>query len=64
MGDDLIQKFGYSEMYEWSNIPENNARLGRFVTFDTKNEKDKSKIIPVSKEDQFILGVSTVNSVS
>jgi len=63
MGDDLIQKFGYTEMYEWSVVPDNKNRLGRFVTFDPKNEKDKSKILPYSKKGSYVLGVTSVNSV-
>lgn len=58
MGDDIIQKFGYSEMYEWEEVPE--SRLGKFVTF-SKDTPDK--IILVSSETQPILGVSTVNSI-
>ena len=57
---DLIQKFGFSEMYEWDKLPEPQFRLGRFVTF---SEENPDKIKPVSKADEFILGVSTVNSV-
>jgi len=60
MGDDLIQKFGYSEMYEWEDVPTNNTRLGRFVTF---SDKSKNKIVKTSKKNQFVLGVTTVNSV-
>lgn len=60
MGDDLIQKFGYSEMYEWEEVPGNNVRLGRFVTFSNKS---KNKIVRTNKKDQFIVGVTTVNSV-
>jgi len=51
-----IQKFGYTEMYEWANIPEHNNRLGRFVTFDKKQPNK----ITYAKNDDFILGVSTV----
>lgn len=60
MSDDLIQKFGYSEMYEWEQIQENDRRLGRFVTFSKNNS---SKIVPYSKENDYVLGVSTVNTV-
>lgn len=61
MGDDLIQKFGYAEMYEWENVPENDRKLGRFVTFSAN---DKSKIVPVNKQDQYVIGVTTVNAVA
>lgn len=55
----MIQDFGYSEMYEWYEVPQPAFRLGRFVTF---SKNDSTKIVPVSKEDQFIIGVSTINS--
>ena len=60
MGDDMIQKFGYSEMYEWENIPDNDKRLGKFVTFAKKNS---SKISLVNKASDYVLGVTTVNAV-
>ena len=60
MGDDLIQKFGYSEMYEWNEIPSNDSKLGRFVTF---SKEDSTKITNVNKEGQYVIGVTTVNSV-
>lgn len=56
----MIQKFGYSEMYEWESIPQMEYRLGRFVTFSAN---DPAKIVPTSKKDQYILGVTTVNSL-
>ena len=60
MGDDLIQKFGYSEMYEWNELPPNDSKLGRFVTFSSE---DPSKIVKINKSNQHVLGVTTVNSV-
>jgi len=59
MGDDLIQKFGYAEMYEWQTVDEKNRNLGRFVTFSKDNA---DKIVTISKEDQLVLGVTTVNA--
>lgn len=61
MNEDLIQKFGYSEMYEWAELPTPEFRLGRFVTFDKNNV---NKIRPVSDKNDFIIGVTTVNSVT
>jgi hypothetical protein len=61
MNEDLIQKFGYSEMYEWAEMPTPEFRLGRFVTFD-KNQVNK--IRPVTDKNDFIVGVTTVNSVT
>lgn len=60
MGDDLIQKFGYAEMYEWQTVDEKNRNLGRFVTFSKENP---DKIVLPNKADQYILGVTTVNAV-
>ena len=35
MDDSLIQKFGFSEMYEWVEVPPKNvSRFGKFVQFD------------------------------
>ena len=56
MNKDNIQEFGYTEMYEWANIPENEHRLGRFVTFD----KEKPGMIVAAHDDDFIVGVTTV----
>lgn len=56
MNDNNIQEFGYTEMYEWSVIPDNNSRLGRFVTFD----KEKPNMIVPAHNNDFILGVTTV----
>lgn len=55
--NDFIQKFGYAEMYEWSDPQNVPNRLGIFVQFD-KNNPDK--IVPY--DNGIILGVSTINS--
>lgn len=57
--NDLVQKFGYSEMYEWSEIPE--TKLGVFVTFD-KNVPNKIKPFN-THTDETILGISSINSI-
>lgn len=54
-----IQPIGFSEMYEWSNIPEN--KVGRFVTF-SKTEPNKIELFG-KNEDDICLGVTTVNSI-
>ena len=54
---DLIQKFGYTEMYEWSSP--SNKRLGLFVQFDKRHP---NKIQPYTG-DGVLVGVSTVCSV-
>lgn len=60
MGENkFIQPFGYSEMYEWVNIPNSEQRFGRFVQFD---EHDPSKIKLCSDLER-IVGVTTINSV-
>lgn len=56
MTDSLIQTFGYTEMYEWSNA--SNKRLGLFVQFDKRNP---NKIQPYTG-DGVLVGVSTVCS--
>lgn len=58
--DKLMNKFGYSEMYEWSELFEHNiVPYGRFVTFD---KKEPGKIRLANKED-YPIGVTTINSV-
>lgn len=59
MNDDLIQKFGYSEMYEWNEVPDNSTRLGRFVTFSKDNSV---KISKAHRDNDYIIGVTTVNA--
>lgn len=57
--NDFVQKFGYSEMYEWAELPPRQMRLGRFVTFAADKP---DKIVPVSKTSDVVFGVTTVNS--
>ena len=59
MVDDLIQKFGYSEMYEWDDLPAPERRVGRFVVF---SKNDPAKIKAASKENDDVIGVTTVNT--
>ena len=55
----LQNKFGYSEMYEWSELFKYNIiPFGRFVTF-SKNEIGK---INLATDNDFIIGVTTINS--
>lgn len=61
MNEDLIQKFGFSEMYEWESVPEPQYRLGRFVTF---SKDHPGVVVPVSSQDQNIIGITTVNTVA
>ena len=57
--NNLINKFGYSEMYEWSELFKYNiVPFGRFVTF-ADNEIGKIKL---ANENDFIIGVTTINS--
>lgn len=60
MDNSLINKIGFSEMYEWVNVPPTGNKLGRFVQFD-ENETDK---IRLAIDENRILGVTTINSVS
>ena len=61
MDKNIINKFGYAEMYEWEPnspyISDSNMYIGRFVTF-SKNNPDK---IILANNNDFILGVTTVN---
>lgn len=57
--DNLIQPFGFSEMYEWADISVANS--GLFVTF---SDTQLDKIIPYGgSRNKTIIGISTVNSV-
>ena len=60
MTDELIQGFGFTEMYEWEQVPEQQFKLGRFVTF---SKTKSNKIVPAQDTDDYIVGVTTVNSI-
>lgn len=55
-----IQAFGYSEMYEWQEVPQGVSRFGKFVQFD-KNYPNKIKLYSDTK---YLLGITTTNSLS
>ena len=58
--DKLMNKFGYSEMYEWSELFKFDiVPYGRFVTFDN-NEPGKIKL---ANNGDNIIGVTTINTV-
>lgn len=58
--DNLMNKFGYSEMYEWSELFKYDiVPFGRFVSFDN-NDPGKIKLGNVG---DYIIGVTTVNAV-
>ena len=55
-----MNKFGYSEMYEWSELFKFDIiPYGRFVTFDD-NEPGK---IRLAHTGDYIIGVTTINTV-
>ena len=55
-----MNKFGYSEMYEWSELFEHNiVPYGRFVTFD-KKEPGK---IQIANHNEQAIGVTTINTL-
>lgn len=55
-----MNKFGYSEMYEWSELFKfDMVPYGRFVAFD---EKEPGKIKLANKGD-YPIGVTTINTV-
>lgn len=56
----LINKFGYSEMYEWSELFKfDMVPYGRFVAFD---EKEPGKI-KLANKGEYPIGVTTINTV-
>ena len=58
--DKMINKFGYSEMYEWSELFKFDIiPFGRFVTFDN-NSNGKIRLAHYA---DYIIGVTTINSV-
>lgn len=59
MDNEFIQKFGYTEMYEWEDTQNIPNRLGVFVQF---SEKVPNKIRPY--ENGELIGVTSVNSLS
>jgi len=57
--DKLMNKFGYSEMYEWSELFKFDiVPYGRFVTFD-ENESGKIKL---ANKGDYPIGVTTINA--
>lgn len=55
-----MNKFGYSEMYEWSELFKfDMVPYGRFVTFD-ENEPGKIKL---ANKGDYPIGVTTINTV-
>lgn len=59
MSEELLSnKFGYSEMYEWSQIPTHGYKLGRFVQFDPEYPTK----IKLCADTNNIVGVTTVNA--
>lgn len=51
--------FGFSEMYEWSEIPQGISLYGKIVQFDPENP-DK---IRLTQNNENIIGITTLNSV-
>lgn len=58
MNEKLVNKFGYSEMYEWNIFPGNENKFARFVQF---NKLNPDKINLAYDKDLDIVGVSSVN---
>lgn len=59
MQNNYINPVGYTEMYEWKELPENP--FGLFVRPSTE---DPNKIEPVTSPSQDILGVTTVQALT
>ncbi len=58
---EFINPVGFSEMYEWSEIPFENP-FGLFVKFDHRNGRTPNKIVPTNDATD-VIGISTVQSV-
>lgn len=58
--NNYINPVGYSEMYEWAEMPANSPH-GLFVTFDTQNPDKITTIKDATSKD--LLGVTTIQSV-
>lgn len=57
-----LNEFGYSEMYEWNDVPESDMRLGRFVSFNPVNA---SKIeLYNSTSNKPLVGITTINAIT
>lgn len=57
-----LNEFGYSEMYEWNDVPESDMRLGRFVSFNPVNT---SKIeLYNSTSNKPLVGITTINAIT
>lgn len=53
-----INEFGYSEMYEWANVPD-HCRFGRFVQFDD----NYPNLIKLAENTKDLVGVTTINAI-
>lgn len=60
MNDKLVNKFGYSEMYEWTVFPGQENKFGRFVQF---NKIESDKINLAYNDETPIVGVTSINYV-
>lgn len=60
MNDKLVNKFGYSEMYEWTVFPGQENKFGRFVQF---NKIESDKINLTYDNETPIVGVTSINYV-
>ena len=59
--DKLMNKFGYSEMYEWSELFKYDiVPYGRFVKFDPN---EPGKIMLANNSNDYIIGVTTINTI-
>lgn len=54
----INNKFGYCEMYEWAKIPKIPSLFGRIVQFD----KTYTHTIKLAENTENIVGITTINS--
>lgn len=55
----LNNKFGYCEMYEWTQLPKIDSLFGRIVQFDKKY----THTVRLAENTENIIGITTVNSI-
>ena len=53
----LISNVGFSEMYEWSDVPTQSEKFGKFVQFSLE---DPGKIEPYHTVNAKVIGITTV----
>lgn len=58
MPNNFINKFGYSELYQWATIPQDVVLFGKVVQFD----EQYPYLIRLARNENNIIGITTINS--